>query len=253
MGCCCCKRRARFSSTDTDFGTNINPLEDTNTSNENWGTGSTASREIERVHRVPPASRSALASLSEIVVSLDDLIEESNKECLICLAEHEIGSRATKLPCGHLYHKPCLLQWLVLHAFCPACRYELETNDLEYEVDRKKRMQSRKFRLRRGELNTKTVKQLRALCSSLSVDIQGSIEKQDIIEKLENCGKIEFTEGVPSVPISQTEFNAKKVGELKTLLLSFGLSAEGAIEKYELREKLIESGRIIIIPDSVEG
>ena len=66
----------------------------------------------------PPASNSAIRSLPLVYVSVDDLLEESNKECLICLEGHRIGSLAYKLACGHLFHTPCITKWLQKHCTC---------------------------------------------------------------------------------------------------------------------------------------
>lgn len=66
----------------------------------------------------PPASKKAIKNLAIVTVTADDLIEESNKECLICLCEQKIGSTACKLACGHLYHQACLTEWLEKSCTC---------------------------------------------------------------------------------------------------------------------------------------
>ena len=50
---------------------------------------------------------------------------DGNRECCVCLEAQEVGDRATKLPCGHLFHTECVVQWLRKHGTCPSCRYEL--------------------------------------------------------------------------------------------------------------------------------
>ena len=66
-------------------------------------------------------------------------------------------------------------------------------------------------------------------------------------------GKIEVTEGAPAVVKTLAEFDRLGVGELRRLLLSFGLSDEGALEKRELRALLLESGRIVIEGEGEAG
>ena len=106
----------------------------------------------------PPASLSFLNAMRETQVTGDDLIEENNKECLVCLDENRLGGMAVKMPCGHLYHKECISEWLRKQGSCPVCRYEVESSDPMYEVERKKRMRNtRKLRMRRDELKKKKV------------------------------------------------------------------------------------------------
>ena len=105
----------------------------------------------------PPASRKVLSNLPLVTVTADDLLEASNKECTVCLDEQTLGSLACKLPCGHLFHKECVKDWLCRHCICPVCRLELETDDINYEMTRSKRMESRKIRIRLDELKAKSI------------------------------------------------------------------------------------------------
>ena len=130
--------------------------------------------------KVPPASRRAIQNLVEVKVTADDLWEETNKECLVCVEEQRLGSTACKLSCGHLYHRACLVEWLQKHCTCPVCRYELETDDIEYERERKGRMQTRKMRFRMDELKAKKVSQLRDVATTLLVNIAGCMEKSEV-------------------------------------------------------------------------
>ena len=201
----------------------------------------------------PPVSKRLLNSLPIVTVTADDLLEETNKECAICLNEIKLGMKACKLPCGHLYDRECLKVWLEKHCTCPVCRFELETDDAQYESQRKCRMKSRKLRYRLDELQHKKISELREISSSLSVNITGCIDKNEIIDLLVRSNKIEITEGVPNIEIGHSAFHKKGVGELRQLLLSFGISDEGAIEKNELRERLLNSGRIILIDDDINN
>jgi hypothetical protein len=195
----------------------------------------------------PPASKKAINKLHTVQVTADDLLEETNKECLICLTEHSVGSFSVKLPCGHLFHKDCLTEWLVKQCTCPVCRYELETEDGQYENERKKRMNTRKQRLRKDELKSKNVAQLKEICAQYHISTLNCIDKQDIIDRIVSSGKVVITENAPPVEFFERDFQQKNVAELKHLLLTFGLSCEDALEKSDLRNRLLESGRIILI------
>ena len=108
-------------------------------------------------------------------------------------------------------------------------------------------MQTRKQRYRLDELKAKRVHQLREIASTLRVSISDCIDKDEIIRKLVDSGNIDLTEGAPAVEKTLEEFNGLSVGELKRLLLSFGLSSDGALEKAELRKVLLDSGRVVIL------
>ncbi|KAJ8557085.1 hypothetical protein K7X08_002710 [Anisodus acutangulus] len=83
----------------------------------------------------PPASKSAIESLDTLVVKE----EQEVMACAICKDVVNVGEIAKNLPCGHGYHDDCIVQWLGSRNSCPVCRFELPTDDPEYEEERKKR------------------------------------------------------------------------------------------------------------------
>uniref|UniRef100_A0A2P2KUF9 RING-type E3 ubiquitin transferase n=1 Tax=Rhizophora mucronata TaxID=61149 RepID=A0A2P2KUF9_RHIMU len=80
----------------------------------------------------PPASKSAIDALPTIKISEESLDSEMN-QCAVCKDEFEKGAEAKQMPCKHIYHNDCLIPWLELHNSCPVCRYELPTDDADYE------------------------------------------------------------------------------------------------------------------------
>ncbi|TMW84905.1 E3 ubiquitin-protein ligase At1g63170-like [Solanum lycopersicum] len=52
----------------------------------------------------------------EHAVSVDD------SECSICLSTYDDGDELRELPCGHLFHCPCIDKWLYMSATCPLCK-----------------------------------------------------------------------------------------------------------------------------------
>ncbi|KAF8410423.1 hypothetical protein HHK36_002952 [Tetracentron sinense] len=84
----------------------------------------------------PPAARSAVSALQTVEITPED----EGLVCAICKDSVQIGETARKLPCGHGYHGDCIVPWLGSRNSCPVCRFELPTDDPEYEEERRKRL-----------------------------------------------------------------------------------------------------------------
>ncbi|KAJ9560156.1 hypothetical protein OSB04_005316 [Centaurea solstitialis] len=48
-------------------------------------------------------------------------VEETAENCSVCVEELEVGSKAGRLPCNHLFHVECINQWAAYHRTCPNC------------------------------------------------------------------------------------------------------------------------------------
>ncbi|GJN38884.1 hypothetical protein PR202_gb27963 [Eleusine coracana subsp. coracana] len=83
----------------------------------------------------PPAARAVVQGLQVVAVGG----EEAAQGCAVCKDGIAQGELATRLPCGHFYHGACIGPWLAIRNSCPVCRYELPTDDPEYEQRRAKR------------------------------------------------------------------------------------------------------------------
>ncbi|MCD7472998.1 hypothetical protein HAX54_014529 [Datura stramonium] len=80
----------------------------------------------------PPASKSAVEGLPSIKVD-EELLRSELAQCAVCKDDFELGLDVKQMPCKHVYHRDCIVPWLELHNSCPVCRYELPTDDPEYE------------------------------------------------------------------------------------------------------------------------
>jgi hypothetical protein len=71
-------------------------------------------------------------------------IEKSqSKDCVVCCEKLDVGDTVMQLPdCGHIFHSDCALAWLVSHNTCPYCRWELPTDDPEYERERRRQQRT---------------------------------------------------------------------------------------------------------------
>eukprot|EP01118_Nematostelium_gracile_P016119 TRINITY_DN6604_c0_g1_i1.p1 TRINITY_DN6604_c0_g1~~TRINITY_DN6604_c0_g1_i1.p1 ORF type:complete len:338 (+),score=82.61 TRINITY_DN6604_c0_g1_i1:145-1158(+) len=92
----------------------------------------------------PPTSKDVMDRLHTITVDEESLKTISDPTCTVCYEELECGDTALELPCSHCFHKGCVSHWLKDHNTCPVCRFELPTDDQEYEKQRVQRMADRK-------------------------------------------------------------------------------------------------------------
>ena len=103
----------------------------------------------------PPASKSAIDKLKHFKMEKKYCKKSDNDpnklefpECSICLMEVNEGQDTILLPCGHMFHETCVTKWLEIHNTCPLCRFELATDDAEYERQRNQRNQQREANIR---------------------------------------------------------------------------------------------------------
>ncbi|XP_066037936.1 E3 ubiquitin-protein ligase Praja-2 isoform X2 [Chamaea fasciata] len=73
--------------------------------------------DVEQTH--PPATKETIDCLPEIIVTGQEQC------CTICCSDYVDGEIITKLPCRHLFHKPCVTLWLQRSGTCPVCRHVL--------------------------------------------------------------------------------------------------------------------------------
>ena len=82
----------------------------------------------------PPASQSEIKKLNKYTLTEDKLINFGNENtCSVCKEDFFIGNKMMDLPCNHYFHEECLMPWLNQHDSCPICRFELKTDDDDYE------------------------------------------------------------------------------------------------------------------------
>ncbi|XP_004492599.1 uncharacterized protein [Cicer arietinum] len=80
----------------------------------------------------PPAAASFVNNLPRVVIS-EEHKNHDELVCAICKDVLALGTKVNQLPCSHLYHSHCILPWLKTRNSCPLCRYELPTDDKDYE------------------------------------------------------------------------------------------------------------------------
>ncbi|KAL6572812.1 hypothetical protein OROHE_002288 [Orobanche hederae] len=94
----------------------------------------------------PPAAKSVVENLPSVVLTKEEIGENNSNNCVacaVCKDEFAVGENTTKLPCRHFYHGGCIIPWLEIRNTCPVCRYELPTDDADYENKRSERVGDR--------------------------------------------------------------------------------------------------------------
>ncbi|XP_047334858.1 E3 ubiquitin-protein ligase CIP8 [Impatiens glandulifera] len=81
----------------------------------------------------PPAAESIIDSLPLVVIGKEHKKKNDDLTCAICKEGLSIGTYVNQLPCFHVYHPSCIVPWLSSRNSCPLCRYELPTDDKDYE------------------------------------------------------------------------------------------------------------------------
>ncbi|GBG89521.1 hypothetical protein CBR_g49311 [Chara braunii] len=86
----------------------------------------------------PPASKTVVDSLPTVLIT-EKQVQQGLAQCAVCKDDVEVGESATQLPCLHTYHSDCIVPWLSSRNSCPICRFELKTDDADYEEQRSRR------------------------------------------------------------------------------------------------------------------
>ncbi|KAG0441971.1 E3 ubiquitin-protein ligase SIRP1 [Dictyocoela muelleri] len=51
---------------------------------------------------------------------------ETKRSCSVCINDINIGEKAVKLLCKHIFHKKCIYRWMRVQKSCPICRKDVE-------------------------------------------------------------------------------------------------------------------------------
>lgn len=72
-----------------------------------------------------PATRSSINAMPNIKIKQSHLCSDS--QCPVCMERFELGAKAKRMPCKHIYHSDCIVPWLTQNNSCPVCRYKMPT------------------------------------------------------------------------------------------------------------------------------
>merc|ERR1712098_534074 len=86
-------------------------------------------RERERVRALRDREQAHWRQIEEnlIVVAHDSIRQSDGSDlCSVCLGEFDEHQMVLATPCGHHFHRHCIVRWIRQKATCPNCRQSLE-------------------------------------------------------------------------------------------------------------------------------
>ncbi|XP_077220508.1 NEP1-interacting protein 2-like [Tasmannia lanceolata] len=70
----------------------------------------------------------SIEKLPKIKITTKNNVDASGEKicCSVCLQDFQLGETVRNLPhCQHMFHLPCIDNWLIRHGSCPLCRQDL--------------------------------------------------------------------------------------------------------------------------------
>ena len=77
-----------------------------------------------------PTDEAILNNLPETNIEDATKLDADKKNCVICLEDFKNGDKATVLPCIHMFHSNCLIDWLKTQNSCPICKFKLTAENI---------------------------------------------------------------------------------------------------------------------------
>jgi len=56
------------------------------------------------------------------IFEIKELIKSDNDKCIICQKGYDVENEVMRLNCSHLFHKECIIRWLIENDSCPLCK-----------------------------------------------------------------------------------------------------------------------------------
>ena len=72
----------------------------------------------------PPATRETIESIPFLKITQQHVEDGTN--CNVCFEEYFVDEAVNILPCLHMFHSYCIIEWLSMHNSCPLCRTSLD-------------------------------------------------------------------------------------------------------------------------------
>ncbi|KAK4254130.1 hypothetical protein QN277_009555 [Acacia crassicarpa] len=87
--------------------------------------------DTEQEIRMIPTSEEVIRSLEKMELREDEDDADSFKKdaCCICLEDFPDNAEVSTMPCHHVFHHNCIVQWLKTSHLCPLCRYSMPVHN----------------------------------------------------------------------------------------------------------------------------
>ncbi|KAI3967589.1 hypothetical protein MKW92_048785 [Papaver armeniacum] len=104
-----------------------------------WGNGSIDKRLARDIIDLQlPITYSSLFDAVNMKIFNHDNGKQRKNECSICLKEFENGIGIGELPCSHVFHMRCIVNWFAHVTNCPLCRSRVDprrSKEAQFETD----------------------------------------------------------------------------------------------------------------------
>jgi len=133
--------------------------------------------------RKPEVSTEALESVLLVKIGCDD----AETICPISAEVLKEGEWAARMPCGHYFGRDDLFEWLGVNNTCPVCRFELPTDDNQYNHSKR--------------LSIEQVSKAAVSACEIGDDIIGrriSCTREDVLDKMleESWGALQHSSSI---------------------------------------------------------
>lgn len=81
-------------------------------------------------------SKKFIKSLMKIKKTTPALLKRVKSDCCsICINDFDVDERVCFLKCNHIFHKNCIMKWLLKKNTCPLCRCKLQLHENDDYTD----------------------------------------------------------------------------------------------------------------------